>query len=440
MSLDKLDHRDVHAYALGLGDDALILAQRLGHWIARAPQIEEDVALGNIGLDLLGQARLLLTYAGEATGQSEDDLAYLREEREFTNLQIVEHPNEDFAVTIARQLVFSTYQLGLYERLQRSTDETLAAIAAKAVKEVDYHRDHATQWTLRLGDGTDESHAKMQAGLERIWPYVAEMFDPFVGSTDDWVRRGSCRDQARVDDVRRDRAGRSHADRPRDLDRTRRRTQGHPHRAVRLPDRGDAAPASLAPWSDLVMTVISTSSSPIRQARSPLEAAIRAVPDPELPVISIADLGILRDISVEGDRVVVTITPTYSGCPAMDSIRTDVTLACQDAGYDDVEVRTVLSPAWTTDWMTDEGKAALESYGVAPPGKVSTGKVFVPLGMVFDKLDHRGVTKLGPPRPSNVPQCGSLDTRELSRSGRPRARHCGRATAAVEPFDHFKAF
>ena len=100
------------------------------------------------------------------------------------------------------------------------------------------------------------------------------------------------------------------------------------------------------------------------------EAAVRAVPDPELPVITIADLGILRDISVEGDRVVVTITPTYSGCPAMDAIRTDVRQACQDAGYDDVEVRTVLSPAWTTDWMTDEGKAALESYGVAPPARL----------------------------------------------------------------------
>jgi ring-1,2-phenylacetyl-CoA epoxidase subunit PaaC len=170
----------VSSYALGLGDDALVLAQRLGEWIARAPQIEEDVALGNIALDLLGQARLLLTYAGEADGRSEDDLAYLREEREFTNLQIVEHPNEDFAVTIAKQLVFSTYQLGLYERLQHSADETLAGIAAKAVKEVDYHRDHATQWTLRLGDGTDESHAKMQAGLERIWPYVDEMFEPFA--------------------------------------------------------------------------------------------------------------------------------------------------------------------------------------------------------------------------------------------------------------------
>jgi len=170
----------VHRYALALGDDALILAQRLGEWIAHAPQIEEDVALGNIALDLLGQARLLLTYAGEPDGRSEDDLAYLRDEREFTNVQLVEHPNEDFAVTIARQLVFSTYQLALYDRLQHHADETLAGVAAKAVKEVDYHRDHATQWTLRLGDGTDESHAKMQAGLERIWPYVDELFRPWA--------------------------------------------------------------------------------------------------------------------------------------------------------------------------------------------------------------------------------------------------------------------
>ena len=165
-------------YALRLGDDALILAQRLGEWIASAPQIEEDIALGNIALDLLGQARTLLTYAGEleGAGRSEDDLAYLRDEREFVNLQLVEIANGDFGVTIARQLVFSTYQLALYEALERSTDETLAAIAAKATKEVAYHRDHATQWTLRLGDGTDESHRRMQAGLAAVWPYVEEMF------------------------------------------------------------------------------------------------------------------------------------------------------------------------------------------------------------------------------------------------------------------------
>jgi ring-1,2-phenylacetyl-CoA epoxidase subunit PaaC len=166
----------VATYALRLGDDALILAQRLGEWAARAPQLEEDVALANIGLDLLGQARALLTYAGSYDGRTEDDLAYLRHERDFLNLQIVEQPNGDFAVTIARQLLFSTYQLELYERLAASTDATLAGIAAKADKEVAYHRDHATQWTLRLGDGTEESHLRMQAGLERMWPYADEMF------------------------------------------------------------------------------------------------------------------------------------------------------------------------------------------------------------------------------------------------------------------------
>ena len=166
-------------YALRLGDDALVLAQRLGGWIARAPQLEEDVALANIALDLLGQARALLTYAGEVegAGRSEDDLAYLREERDFLNLQLVERPNDDFGVTIARQLVFSTWQLALFQRLVDSRDETIAGVAGKAVKEVAYHRDHATQWALRLGDGTEESHRRMQAGLATIWPYVAELFE-----------------------------------------------------------------------------------------------------------------------------------------------------------------------------------------------------------------------------------------------------------------------
>jgi len=166
----------VATYALRLGDDALVLAQRLGEWITCAPQIEEDLALANIALDLLGQARALLTHAGSFSGRTEDDLAYFRHERDFVNLQIVEQPNGDFAVTIARQLLFSAYQMELYERLAASSDVVLAGVAAKAVKEVAYHRDHATQWTLRLGDGTEVSHARMQAGLERIWPYVDEMF------------------------------------------------------------------------------------------------------------------------------------------------------------------------------------------------------------------------------------------------------------------------
>ncbi len=184
-------------YALRLGDDALVLAHRLGEWIAAAPQLEEDIALGNIGLDLLGQARTLLTYAGdvEGAGRDEDDLAYLRDERDFLNVQLVEIPNGDFAMTVARQLVFSTYQLALYDALCGSSDETLAGIAGKAVKEVDYHRDHATQWVLRLGDGTAESHRRMQDGLAAVWPYLDELF-----TTDDLeqdlVRAGVAVDSA----------------------------------------------------------------------------------------------------------------------------------------------------------------------------------------------------------------------------------------------------
>jgi len=178
--------RDLFAYTLRLADDALIGSQRMGEWIASAPQIEEDVALGNIALDLLGQARALLTYAGvvEGEGRTEDDLAYLRDERDFRNAQIFELANGDFGFTMARLLVTSTYQYALYDALQRSADETLAAVAAKAIKEVDYHRDHATQWTLRLGDGTDDSHRRMQAGLDAVWPYVGELFQ-----SDDLVSR-----------------------------------------------------------------------------------------------------------------------------------------------------------------------------------------------------------------------------------------------------------
>jgi len=173
-------------YTLRLGDDALVSAQRMGGWIAAGPQLEEDVALGNIGLDLLGQARALLTYAGdvEGAGRGEDALAYLRDERDFLNAQLFELDNGDFGFTIARLLVASSYQWELYSRLQSSADETLAAIAAKAVKEVAYHRDHATQWTLRLGDGTDESHGRMQRGLDDLWPYVDEVFE-----SDDLVAR-----------------------------------------------------------------------------------------------------------------------------------------------------------------------------------------------------------------------------------------------------------
>lgn len=167
---------DVATYAMYLGDDALMLAQRLGHWISRAPEMEEDVALANIAQDQLGHARFLLSYAGSAWDKTEDDLAYFRGEEEFRSCRLVEQANGDFGQTIARQLIFSLYQYELFTRLMDSADETLASVAAKAVKEVTYHVDHAAQWTIRLGDGTEESHRRMQEGLYYMWPYVDELF------------------------------------------------------------------------------------------------------------------------------------------------------------------------------------------------------------------------------------------------------------------------
>jgi ring-1,2-phenylacetyl-CoA epoxidase subunit PaaC len=162
---------------LALGDDALVAAQRLTEWVARAPEIEEDVAIANIALDLLGQARLLLAHAGARSTPplTEDDLAYFRDEREFHNAQLVERPVADFAVLIVRLLLLSGYQLERYRELLDAPDETVAAVAAKAVKEVAYHRDHARTWTLRLGDGTEESRRRMVAALEAEWPYLAEL-------------------------------------------------------------------------------------------------------------------------------------------------------------------------------------------------------------------------------------------------------------------------
>jgi len=164
-----------NAAALALGDDALVLSHRLGEWAGHAPVLEEEVALANIALDLLGQARVLLSMAGD-----EDELAYLREERAFRNLQLVEQPNGDFAHTIARQLYFSTHQHLLYARLAAG-DGPFAGLAAKAVKEVAYHRDHAERWTLRLGDGTEVSRRRMQSAVDALWRFTGELFQPVDG-------------------------------------------------------------------------------------------------------------------------------------------------------------------------------------------------------------------------------------------------------------------
>jgi ring-1,2-phenylacetyl-CoA epoxidase subunit PaaC len=167
------------AYLVGLADDALVYAQRLAEWMTNAPQIEEDMALGNIALDLLGQARALYPHIGsiDGTGRGEDDFAMQRSERDWRNVHLVEQERGDFADEMARLLWFSAYQVQLQTALGRSTDAFVAGVAGKALKEVRYHLDHASLWVVRLGDGTEESRRRMQAALERVQPYLAELFD-----------------------------------------------------------------------------------------------------------------------------------------------------------------------------------------------------------------------------------------------------------------------
>ena len=170
--------RSLLTYLLRLGDDNLILAQRLGELVACMPELEEDIAVANLALDHLGQARHFYGHAAqvEARGRSEDDLAMLRGEREFLNAVLVEQPNGDFGQTMARQLFVDAYQVPLYERLSSSADDTLAGIAAKAAKEARYHLKHSSLWIVRLGCGTEESHRRMQAGVDAMWPFTADLF------------------------------------------------------------------------------------------------------------------------------------------------------------------------------------------------------------------------------------------------------------------------
>jgi ring-1,2-phenylacetyl-CoA epoxidase subunit PaaC len=175
---DGVDGADLGAYCLMLGDDALIMSHRLQQWLARAPELEEETALANIALDLLGQARLLLARAGAAdgTGRGEDDYAFGRGEREFRNVRLTEVADADFGGLIARLLVFSTWRLALLARLRESRDPVLAAVAAKGVNEVAYHRDYAAQWAIRLAGGTQYSRDRIEAGLAAVAPLTAELF------------------------------------------------------------------------------------------------------------------------------------------------------------------------------------------------------------------------------------------------------------------------
>ena len=173
-----LDAAALARYCLALGDDALIYSHRLQQWVTRLPELEEETALANIALDLLGQARMLLARAGGILGRPEDELAFFRPEAEFRNVRLAEHEDRDFAELAGRLLVFSAWRLARFEVLAGAADPVLAAIAAKGVNELAYHRDYAAQWVVRLGDGTALSHARMERGLAAIWPLTSELFRP----------------------------------------------------------------------------------------------------------------------------------------------------------------------------------------------------------------------------------------------------------------------
>ena len=170
-------------YVLALADDALVLGHRLSEWSGQGPLLEEDIALSNLGLDLIGQARLFYAYAGEVEGSEnggggdEDALAYLRDEHAYANLLIVEQLNGDFAATMVRHLLYAAFMHPCFQAMQLSKDARLAEIAAKAVKEMAYHVRHSAEWVIRLGDGTEESHARTQTALDDLWMYTGEMFD-----------------------------------------------------------------------------------------------------------------------------------------------------------------------------------------------------------------------------------------------------------------------
>jgi ring-1,2-phenylacetyl-CoA epoxidase subunit PaaC len=170
----------LYQYILGIADNSLILGQRLGELCGHGPSLETDIALTNISLDLLGQVRNYYQYAAKIQGAeaSEDTIAFLRKERDYRNVLLVEHPNTDFAYIITRAFFFDVYHEMFLKRLMNSTDETLAAIAAKSIKEVRYHKSFSTEWMKRLGDGTEESHARTQDAVNSLWRYTNELFLP----------------------------------------------------------------------------------------------------------------------------------------------------------------------------------------------------------------------------------------------------------------------
>ena len=389
-------------------DDALILGHRLSEWTGHAPTLEEELALANIALDLIGQARALYSYAGTLTGHTEDQLAYLRDVPAWRNCLIVELPNGDFAFSIARLLLVSAFVDPFWRAAIASTDSTIAAVAAKAEKETAYHLRHAAEWLIRLGDGTAESHRRAQTALDDLWPYTGELFTAVASD----ARHGAGSDVSarHLERHRRQHSCARHAGAATGRLDAVRRARRAPYRTPRPPAGGYAIPPAHLSGRHMVAAA---------SLRERALAALEAVTDPEIPVLTIADLGILRDVSVLDDTVEVTITPTYSGCPAMNMITVEIETALARAGIK-ARIRTSLSPAWTTDWLTDAARDKLAAFGIAPPEHTASRRAL-----------------FGEAHPA-CPLCGSADTEQISEFGSTACKSLHRCRACREPFDAFK--
>ena len=270
-------------YVVSLADDALVLGHRLSEWSGRAPMLEEDIALSNLGLDLIGQARLLYAYAGEVEGKGrgEDDLAYLRDEFAYANLLLVEQPNGDFAATMVRQLLYAAFMHLYWQALQTSADARLAEIAAKAVKEMAYHVRHAAEWVIRLGDGTEESHARAAAALEELWMYTGELFEMDGGRASAGAEgrcRRPCNDQAHLGRHDRSRASGGDLAAPGGPLDAGRRPQRTPQRASGPPAGRDAGLAPRPSRRDVVRMM-----AVVDKRRAP-QGRMRAISSSPVPI------------------------------------------------------------------------------------------------------------------------------------------------------------
>lgn len=430
-------------YILHLGDNALVLGHRNSEWTGHGPILEQDIALSNIALDLIGQARYYYQYASgriNADGHAlravpgreavtEDVLAYLRDAWDFRNCLLVEQGNGHWGKTILRQFFFSAYQFELYGVLRHSRDNQLAAIAAKSLKEVTYHLRWSGEWVIRLGDGTEESHTRMEEALEDLWRYTGELFAPAdyektLALSGVAVDLATIRPswEVKVDEVLKSaglekkkangcKKGESKENTPKRWDTCWRKCSSC---SVPIPD---------ANGDHMANTVTDTT---IQE----LWTLLGEVNDPEVPVLSVIDLGIIRDIRIIYDTPGTTngvpeivITPTYSGCPAMDMIRMGIRMLLLEKGYPDVRIETVLWPAWTTDWMSEAGKQKLEAYGIAPPMPTQT----VCRLEMFSREEA-----------IQCPHCHSYHTTMISEFGSTACKALYRCEDCKEPFDYFK--